>query len=153
MTLSTTVKAGHLNLSPSQEQRIQRRLATLGRRLSHFPEPELQVTLTPQTLQRQVKADLRVQLGPLGPHLVSHQAAETADLAVRQGVDDLKRQLERKQATQRGEAAYGVPSRRFEGRRPVPARPAPPPAAEEEKPDESESAEPSPEPMPFLYYG
>ena len=33
--------------------------------------------------QRQVEVALRVELGPLGEHLVSHQAAETAIHAVR----------------------------------------------------------------------
>ena len=67
--------------------------------------------VTPHGLQRQCEVDLRLQLGPLGPHLVSHQTAETVEAAVRQAVSDIERQLERRLARQRGEPAYGVPSR------------------------------------------
>jgi hypothetical protein len=59
-----------------------------------------------------VAVDLRLELGPLGSHLISHQAAETADRAVRLAVEDVERQLERQLAVQRGEPSFGVPSRR-----------------------------------------
>jgi hypothetical protein len=71
-----------------------------------------------------MEVDLRVQLGPLGAHLVSHQRAGTTAHAVRLAVEDVERQLERRHADQRGEASFGVPSRR----EPAALRPnAPPP--------------------------
>lgn len=154
MTLHTVVKACRFNLSPALEQRIERRLATLGQRLGHWPEPEVVVTLTSQSLQRRVEADLRVQLDPLRPYLVSHQAAETADGAVRMGVEDMKRQLDRKRAAQRGTAGSGAPSRRIRGRRAAPERPAGPRVAAEEKPEgPGDVAGLTGESLPFLYYG
>jgi hypothetical protein len=41
--------------------------------------------------QRRVAADLRIELGPLGHILVSHQAAETPDQATRLTVEDVER--------------------------------------------------------------
>ena len=73
-------------------------------------------------MQRRVTADLRVQLGPLAAHLISHQAAESADLAARLAVEDVERQLERRLAKQRGQPTYSVPSRRL----PEALRPHPP---------------------------
>jgi hypothetical protein len=95
--------------------------------------------LTRHRDQRQVEVDLRVQLGTLGSHLISHQGAETVDRAVRLAVEDVERQLERQHAVQRGEPSFGVPSRRL----PSTLRPANVPSslAEEESLKETEGEE------------
>lgn len=111
-----------LELSDTDTRRITHQLAALERRLIHHPAPSITVALERHSDQRSVQADLRLQLAPLGGHLVSHQSAATIDLAVRLGVADLERQLERQHAQQRGESTYGVPSRRL----PAQLRPHPP---------------------------
>lgn len=88
------------------------------------PEPKAVLVLTKHSAQRRVEADLRVQVGPLGSHLVSHQAAQTPDQAVHLAVTDIERQLDRQLATMRGDPSFGVPSRRL----PKHLRPNPPEA-------------------------
>jgi ribosome-associated translation inhibitor RaiA len=122
MALETKVKLHGLTLTGAEERRVHKRLHALERRLIHRPEPTAELGLRPHGAQRQVQADLRLTLGPLGPRLVSHQTAETADHAVRLAIEDVERQLERRQARQRGEQTYGVPSRRL----PAALRPHPP---------------------------
>jgi ribosome-associated translation inhibitor RaiA len=122
MTLETKLQLEGVALTEAEERRIIKRLQALERRLINRPEPLATLILRQHGAQRQVEANLRVRLGPLGPHLMSHQAAETADRAVRLAVEQVERQLERRQATQRGEPAYGVPSRRL----PAALRPNPP---------------------------
>lgn len=113
MALGITLKTVDCPLGPDDERHIRNQLERLGQRLSHFPEPLASVLLKRHAPQRQVEVDLRVELGPLGGHLVSHQTAETAIHAVRLAVEDVERQLERRLAKQRGEHTYGVPSRRL----------------------------------------
>lgn len=122
MALVITLETHDCPLGPDEEQHIRGHLDRLGRRMSHFPEPLATVVLKRHELQRQVEVDLRVELGPLGGHLVSHQSAETPIHAVRLAVEDAERQLERHLAKQRGEHTYGVPSRRL----PKAERPHPP---------------------------
>ena len=105
-----------------EEQRIRHQLAGLAKRLEHHPEPSVTVVLEQFPEQRRVEADLRLQLGPLGAHLVSRKAAETADRAVHLALGAIERQLERRTAAQRGEPSFGVPSRRL----PHQLRPHPP---------------------------
>jgi hypothetical protein len=112
MPLRTTLNLGDLTLTELEERRIRRQLEGLGRRLARHPQPSADIVLRPHPGQRQTRADMRVQLGSLGPHLVSHQLARTPDRAVRLAVDDIQRQLERRLAQQRGEPSYAVPSRR-----------------------------------------
>lgn len=112
MALRTTMNLGGLTLTEVEERRIRRHLQALARRLSHHPEPTATIVIRPHPGQRQTQADVRVQLGPLGPHLVSHQSAQTPDRAVGLAISDIERQLERRHALQRGEPAFGVPSRR-----------------------------------------
>jgi len=100
-------------LTPTAERHIYHQLDALERRIVHRPEPGAAVVLRRHGPQRQIEADLRLQLSPLGPHLVSHQAAETADRALRLAVEDIERQLERHRGRQEGEPAFGVPSRRL----------------------------------------
>jgi ribosome-associated translation inhibitor RaiA len=136
MTLETIIRASGLSLSSSDERRVQHRLEALERRLIHHPEPTASLMLTRHRDQRQIEVDLRVELGPLGSHLISHQGAETVDRAVRLAIEDVERQLERQHAAQRGEPSFGVPSRRL----PPSLRPAyiPSTLAEEEVATEPE---------------
>jgi ribosome-associated translation inhibitor RaiA len=113
MALETIIRATGMSLSGDVEARVQHQLSALDRRLAHHPAPKAWLVLTRHREQRQIEVDLRVELGPLGSHLVSHQAAETVDRAVRLAVDDAERQLERVHAVQRGEPSFGVPSRRL----------------------------------------
>jgi hypothetical protein len=122
MTLETRLEVQGFTLSEVARQRIDHHLAALDRQLlSHRPAPTAVLVLRAHAAQRLVEATLQVQLGPLGPHVVSHQAAETADRAARLAVADVERQLERRQARQRGEHTFGVPSRR----EPAASRPHP----------------------------
>ena len=127
MPLHKIVDVRHgLTLTPDEQRRIEHQLEALERRLVHHPEPTVKLEIELHPDQRQLGADLRLQLGPLGPHLISHQSAETADRAVRLAVEDLERQLERRLARQRGEPTFGVPSRRL----PKQLRPSQPPESE-----------------------
>lgn len=134
MALNTTLTLKNLVLDKTEERRIRRHLEQLERRLVHHPDPEATLVLESFPARRQVEVDLRVQLGPLGSHLISHQVAETPDHAVRLAVEDVERQLERRLAQQRGEPTYGVPSRRL----PETLRPATERAAEEVAEEEQE---------------
>jgi ribosome-associated translation inhibitor RaiA len=119
MAVELKVHRRHLTLSAREEQRLQRRVRKLERHPAHSPAALAKVTLTAQATQRLIHVDLRVRLGPLGTHLVSHQQPETVDQALERAMDDVARQLERQRAQQRGEASSGVPSRReASGRRP-----------------------------------
>ncbi|SRR5579884_1650061 len=122
MALTTLMLDGLPQLSELERRRIERRLKALERRLVNHSEPLITLILRAYPARRELEADLRVQLGPLGRHLVSHQTAETADHAVRLAAADIQRQLERHHARQRGEPTFGVPSRRL----PVQLRPHPP---------------------------
>lgn len=124
MALAITLETRDCPLGPDEERHIRHQLERLGERLAHFPEPIATVVLKRHELQRQVEVALRIELGPLGGHLISHQAAETAPHAVRLAVEDGERQLERRLSKQRGEHTYGVPSRR----EPKADRPHPPKA-------------------------
>ena len=112
MTLSIQVEVQGLKLAEMDERRIRAHFQRLERRLADRPEPAAVLVLQQYVDQRRVGADLRIELGPLGPTLVSHQAAETPDRATRLAVEDVERQLERRTSEQRGDASFGVPSRR-----------------------------------------
>lgn len=125
MTLSTHLDLHGLSLSPVDERRIYAHLHRLERRLDKRPGPSAVVVLRHHADQRRVEVDLRIELGPLGPTLVSHQAAQTPDLATKRAVEDVERELERLVSEQRGEAAFGLPSRREpRSLRPHPDRPS-----------------------------
>jgi ribosome-associated translation inhibitor RaiA len=128
VALELTLKTHNFELPQAEERRIYGQLRALERRLMQHPDPRAVLQLTPHEAQREVEADLRVQLSPLGSHLVSHQSAETASHAVRLAVADIERQLERHHAKQRGEPSFGVVSRRA----PSPRRAAPPTAGNED---------------------
>ncbi len=125
MATRTRLELEGFTLTDAQERRIRRHLGALEHRLEKRPEATALLALEEHRARRQVEADLHVRLGPLGPSLVSHQAAETADRAARLAVEDVQRQLERQVARQRGEPTFGVPSRREPARlRPGPPQPA-----------------------------
>ncbi len=98
---------------------MRRHFASLERRVAARSEVQATLLLENQLGKRQVRAKLRVELGPLGPTLVGREAASTPDAAARMVVDDVERQLERLTSRQRGEPTFGVPSRR-EPRHPRP---------------------------------
>ena len=112
MALKQTVATRRCPLSATEQGRIDRQFEKLARRLVHHSEPVATLVLEGYEAQRRVTADLRLEFGHRASTLVSHQSAETADLAVRLAVEDVERQLERRLAKQRGESAFGVPSRR-----------------------------------------
>lgn len=123
MVLTTRLSLRNLSLSDVTETRIRRKIDTLARRLAHYPDPIADLTLTEYPAPRRFGAELRVQLGPLAPHLISHQSGETVDRVVGLAVRDVERQLEKRQAKQRGEPSYGTPSRRRSGARKTAAGP------------------------------
>ena len=102
-----------ISLTRLEEERIDRHMKSLEKRVEKFPDPRLELAIEDQASPRGVRVDLRLALGPLGGHLVSHQEGPGADVAVKAAVDDVKRQLERRLSNQRGEPTYGVPSRRL----------------------------------------
>ncbi len=116
MPLETILRTQGFILTPAEEAKIRRHLRRLERRLVKRPAPTAALVLKGHTQRREIEADLRVQVGPLARHLLSHQLAETPDRAVRLVVEDVERQLERVAAAQRGEPAFGVPSRRLPAR-------------------------------------
>jgi hypothetical protein len=122
MTLLVRLDTDGIALSELDRWRIRRRMRALERRLVHHPDPLATLVLRPSAGGREVQADLRVRLGPLGRHLVAHRTAEAPAHAVRLATEDVARQLERQHAVQRGEPTFGVPSRRL----PAHLRPHPP---------------------------
>jgi len=112
MSLQTRIDAHGVRLDEVNRRRMHHHMDVLARRLATRPEPTAILALEPHADQRRTCADLRVELGPGGPTLVSHQAAETIDHAVALAMDCILRQLERHVSGQRGEASFGVPSRR-----------------------------------------
>jgi ribosome-associated translation inhibitor RaiA len=137
MPLSTRVETHGFNLTPVDERRIEHGLHALERRLSKRPDPSAILVLTHFPARRVVEADLRVQLGPLGAHLIARETAETADHATRRAIEEVERQLERRVAIQRGEPTYGVPSRR----RATPSRPRQSQGMGEVSPEDTEAEE------------
>ena len=113
MPLETILRTDGVALTDAETERVRHQLRTLERRLVHRPGPTATLVLKRLPGARLVEVDLRVQVGPLGLHLISHQSAETADRAVKLAVEDVERQLERQDARQRGEPSFGVPSRRL----------------------------------------
>jgi hypothetical protein len=73
MTLSIQLELQGVSLPAIKHRRMRAHLRSLERRLKNRL-----LVLRQQADQRRVEADLRMALGPLGPTLVSHQAAETS---------------------------------------------------------------------------
>ncbi len=113
MALERIVRTSGFTLSSGDDRKIQHHLDRLEQRLGRHPEPTAVLVFSPHRATKRIGLHLRVQLGPLGGHLVSRQSAETADQAMSLAVDDIERQLERQHAQQRGEATFAVPSRRL----------------------------------------
>ncbi len=137
MPLSIRVETHGFDLSPIDDERIAHGLHALERRLGERPDPSAVMVLTRFPSRRVVEAELRVQLGPLGAHLVAREAAETANHAARRAIEAVERQLERRVATQRGEPTYGVPSRR----RTAPSHPRQSRGTPEAAPEEDATAD------------
>jgi ribosome-associated translation inhibitor RaiA len=112
--VSLTINVHHQNvtLSEAEDDRLRRQLATLDKRLIHHPSPLAELTISHLSGPAHFEVDLRVQLAPLGAHLISHQTGATPHRAVRLAINDILRQIEREHAKQRGEPSFGVPSRR-----------------------------------------
>lgn len=124
MTMNIELHHRNCSLSQAQEARIMHQLDALGGKMNQFPEPTANLRLEQHDMQRRVTADLRLQMGPGGQHLISHQAAETADRAALLAIQDVERQLERELSHMRRQHTFGVPSRRM----PAGLRPNPPAA-------------------------
>ena len=112
MAMVIRLQTHALTLTEQEEQRIRRQLAHLEQRLGRYPSPITTLVISAHEAERRITADLRVQLGHLGEHLVAHEDGETAANAARLAVEEVERQIERLHATLAGEATYGVPSRR-----------------------------------------
>jgi ribosome-associated translation inhibitor RaiA len=140
MALATTLSTQGIELTTEERSRIDRHLESIEQRLAHRPSPTAALVLKQNAGARLIEASLRVQVGPLGLHLISQQSAETAARAVKLAVDDVERQLERRNAQQRGEATFGVPSRRLPEQRPGPFRGSEP----DEKGEPARDGEPPP---------
>jgi hypothetical protein len=98
--------------SSDEEARLRAKLRGLERRVLHHPAPAAIISITQHPAQRRFDVSFRLELGPLGPTLISHTWGETVDLALELAVSDVERELERRHAKQRGEPSFGVPSRR-----------------------------------------
>jgi ribosome-associated translation inhibitor RaiA len=122
MTLEVQLHKRGITFTDLEEKRINRQIDGLAKRLEKFPDPRLELAIENHKSPTRVSVDMRVALGPLGGHIVSHQEGATADSTVKAASDDVKRQLEKRLAQMRGEPSYGVPSRRF----PEDMRPNPP---------------------------
>jgi ribosome-associated translation inhibitor RaiA len=134
MALERIIRAHGVEWTDIEEKRIQHHMDRLARHLRNHPAPKAMLSFTGYPAKKRIGLHLRVELGPLGGHLLSRQSAETADQATRLAVEDIERQLERRHAAQTGEATYGVPSRRLPSSlRPTPYSTSPTEGASEEE--------------------
>lgn len=99
-------------LTDLEQKRIDRSLESIGKRLTKFVNPTIDLTLANAKQAGSVDATLRVVLGVRDTVLRSTETSRTADHAVKLACDDIKKQLEKTVADLRGEDTYGVPSRR-----------------------------------------
>jgi len=113
MPLTTRITCQNVELSPSEDAYARRLFSSLDRRLQRFPDPLLEATISPSGAPLQYDVDLRLRLEPHGRHLISHETAETVNLAMKLAVHEVKRQVIRQVAKQSGEPSFGVPSRRL----------------------------------------
>jgi ribosome-associated translation inhibitor RaiA len=112
MALTVRLEWRNVEHTPAEEEKINQKLRGLERRLVHHPTPLATITITGHQAQRTFDVAMNVQLGPLGPSLISHQTGDTIDAAVGKAIRDVERQLERHHGKQRGESSFGTPSRR-----------------------------------------
>jgi len=122
MALEVQLHKRGITFDDLEEKRINRQIDGLAKRLAKFSDPRLELAIEEHQSPPRVSVDLRVALGTLGGHLVSHEEGATPDAAVKAAADDIKRQLEKRLSQMRGEPSYGVPSRKF----PDEMRPNPP---------------------------
>ena len=112
MAFKLRLKIDGLNLNDLEIRRIRRHLERLGDRLTRWSDPMVAVVLGSRPNPPGVTARIRLRAGHLGEHLIGNQSSDTADEAVQGALSQILRQLERQDANQRGEATFGVPSRR-----------------------------------------
>ena len=79
MPLNIRVETRGFDLSPTDDRRVEHGLRALERRLGKRPDPSAILVLTHFPACRVMEAGLRVQLGPLGAHLIARETAETAE--------------------------------------------------------------------------
>lgn len=127
--MPTQILTPKTHLSAQSEQRIQRHIDRLERRLTKFRNHDVTLTIRDKSTERRFTADAVVALGVDGVELVSHNSGETAEQAARLAFEEIERQLERYVATLRGEPSFGTPSRR----EPRDLRPAVSSAGEEDE--------------------
>lgn len=112
MALTIDLHTQGRQIKPDQERKIRRDLARLEPRLVHVPAPVVIAKLSELKVAGHYDANVRLDLGAsLGELFAEHQGDPVG--AMRAAVEDLERQLERRLANRRGEASYGVPSRRL----------------------------------------
>lgn len=106
MAVGVLLETHDCPLSPDEERHIRHHLERLGDRLDRLSEPLATVVVTRHERQRQIDVALRLELGPLGEQLTSHQVAGSAPQAVRLAVADVQRQLAHRLAGTWGEPTY-----------------------------------------------
>ena len=112
MALTIDLHTRGRHIKPEQERNIRRDLARLEPRLVNLPAPVMIAKLSELKVAGQYEANLRLDLGArMGELFAEHQGDPVS--AMRAAVEEIARQLERRLANQRGEPAYGVPSRRL----------------------------------------
>jgi hypothetical protein len=107
MTTSIQIETHRFILDDHEARRINRRLARLGARLADHPIARALLVLRQRRDRRGFTADLRVQLGPLGPHLLGHRDAPLAVTAAVRAVGAVERQLGRPPAERPGDRSHG----------------------------------------------
>jgi hypothetical protein len=90
VTGSVQIETHGFILDVHEARRINRRLAALG---AHHPFARAVLVLRQHRDRPGFTADLRVHLGPLGPHLVGCQDAPLAASAASRAVRSVRRQL------------------------------------------------------------
>lgn len=113
MALNVQYHAHDVTIDPETKARFERLFANLDKRLVHISEPQATARIREVGNPREFSIDLRVELGSHAGELISHKSAPSADHAMRLAIGDIERQLERRLSVQRGEASFGVPSRRL----------------------------------------
>ena len=112
MAVTPTIVNRSGELTEVQQKRIDRSLESIGKRLSNFTNPTVELTLATSQQPGSVDANVRVVLGVRDTTLRSTETSRTADHAVKLACDDIKKQLEKTVAELRGADTYGIPSRR-----------------------------------------
>lgn len=113
MTADVYLHKKGVELSKTEEERIDRQIEALETRLKNFKNPRIDVTIDGSHAPQETGAKIQVSLRVDGKVLASEEKGVSADTAVKAAMQDVKRQLEKEVAKLRGEDTYGVPSRRL----------------------------------------